>query len=60
MIKEITTILAVFSSGLVASAQTGNESKITDELSNREEVIAWPESMTDTADQLMQTWQAQH
>ena len=60
MIKKITTILAVLSSSLMASAQTGNESKITDELSNKEEIIAWPESMTDTADQLMLTWQAKH
>ena len=58
--KKIATILAVLTGCLPMTAQTGNESKIVDELSNKEEVIGWPESMTTSADQLLQSWQAKH
>ena len=58
--KKIATILAVLTGCLPMTAQTGNESKIVDELSNKEEVIGWPESMSTSADQLLQSWQAKH
>ena len=58
--KRITTILSLCLGWLTASAQTENETTIHDEISNQDEVIAWPESMTERVDSMLIHWNAAH
>lgn len=58
--KRFTTILAVFAGWLTATAQTENEIRVHDELSNKEQVIGLPESMKTNADSLLMRWEMQH
>lgn len=58
--KRFTTILLLCAGWMSATAQTDNTITVNDELSNKEQTIALPESMKTNVDSLMMRWEMQH
>ena len=58
--KRITTLFALCAGFLSATAQTNNTIKVSDELSNKDQVIALPQNMATDADSLMMRWELKH
>ena len=58
--KRFTTILMLCAGWLSVNAQTESTIKVNDELSNKEQLIGLPESMTTHVDSLMMRWEMKH